>query len=177
MTPEEYRERHELGYGEIYSLDFDACAFPVPGRLFWRCPGYSKRSWFKCLSCRQMLVSTAPSCPGLPPKCLLYKALGACRVEEAPWRAPGADLSAYFNFDMTQRDWLVHVVRVACYRLKITMEHKPTWEPNPGLGSGLVSDPVVRRASLRDCILLCCFTCLTKHFLTAGTRGPTNLAR
>lgn len=46
------------------------------------------------------------------------------RVVDAPWRHPGADVSAFFNYDHTMRSWRDYCKRVEQYRLQFTMQKK-----------------------------------------------------
>lgn len=43
---------------------------------------------------------------------------------EAPWRHPGADMSAFFNYDLNMRTWRDYCKRVEQYRLQFTMQKK-----------------------------------------------------
>lgn len=46
------------------------------------------------------------------------------RVVDAPWRHPGADVSAFFNYDHNMRTWRDYCKRVEQYRLQFTMQKK-----------------------------------------------------
>ncbi len=47
-----------------------------------------------------------------------------CRVLDAPWRHPGADVSAFFNYDHSMRTWRDYCKKVEQYRLQFTMQKK-----------------------------------------------------
>ena len=47
-----------------------------------------------------------------------------CRVLDAPWRHPGADVSAFFNYDHSMRTWRDYCTKVEQYRLQFTMQKK-----------------------------------------------------
>lgn len=65
---------------------------------------------------------------------------------DAPWRAPGADPTDFFNYGLTLRGWREYAERVARYRLEFTMQRKiQTLDggapgPRPGLGPGYAPD-------------------------------------
>ena len=54
---------------------------------------------------------------------LIHVAL-CCRVVDAPWRHPGADVSAFFNYDHSMRTWRDYCKKVEQYRLQFTMQKK-----------------------------------------------------
>ena len=43
---------------------------------------------------------------------------------DAPWRHPGADASAFFNYGHTMRSWREYCRRVEQYRLQFTLQKK-----------------------------------------------------
>jgi hypothetical protein len=64
------------------------------------------------------------------------------RVVDAPWRAPGADPTDFFNYGLTLRAWREYAARVARYRLEFTMQRKIQTVDGVGPGSGLGPAPM-----------------------------------
>jgi hypothetical protein len=67
------------------------------------------------------------------------------RVTEAPWRAPNADISDYFNYSFTERTWRDYQRRVMRFRAEFMYR----W----GLGSGAAVRAGAAGLSLRGRVL------------------------
>lgn len=55
---------------------------------------------------------------------------------DAPWRAPGADPTDFFNYGQTLRGWREYAARIARYRLEFTMQRKIQTVDGGGGGLG-----------------------------------------
>ena len=90
-----------------------------------------------------------------------------CRVVDAPWRAPGADQSEFFNYGLNARTWKEYSGKVKQFQAELTMQrkiqvydkdYKPSWgsgrdgyEQRGGRG-GRAHQQSDQRALVRHCI-------------------------
>ncbi len=181
VTPEEYREFRELGHGEIFNLEVDACAparppAAPPRRRRSAAPATrARRPRPHRAACSALLQSDAQAqadlqraalrargragmarrlrrsrrtacLPPTPQDLTDCGAMSPClpgrRVVDAPWRAPGADPTDFFNYGLTLRAWREYAARVARYRLEFSMQRKIQTVDGVGPGSGLGPAPM-----------------------------------
>lgn len=69
---------------------------------------------------------------------------GVCSVVEPPWKAPGVDLSDYFNYGLTPETWKLYCKQVEQYRLEYMVQQKvETFESDSKLEVGPSTVPPV----------------------------------
>jgi hypothetical protein len=127
VGPEEYQEFLRLGHGEVFLLDLERCGAARAarqGRLHsgGPCPvqgsAWPKPTPSSAPQLRGYIEQPAAAAASPPPASPAAPRRPAppARVTEAPWRAPNADISDYFNYGFTERTWRDYQRRVMRFR-------------------------------------------------------------